>query len=402
MSISSSACAVCGARDWLELPPPHSERSVRSDGAVLLQVMRKAQCSACGLVQSKHLQGAEALTVLYTEEYDLYNSRPSSERFVSGRYKALAQAIGSSIAPSNPHRVLEVGCGNGSALKAIQDLWPEALCIGVEPVVTAVDAAQAAGANVHQGMVGGQLPDIVTRHKYDVIYSIHVIEHTDNPVAFLVALKNLLLPDGRLIITCPNARTPNLEIVRSDHQFSMTPYHLAALSQQAGLVPLRSTLCPGGGEDLDYEHNQLLVACRSDAPGAGVSDLPLPGYLQEAHRLQLLGARSKYFHDFSVLDLTLQARLEGRKRVVCFGAGGWASVLAGYAPGVWARVEACAIDGGADSTFVGKPILAFEALGKLEPDAVVVGVNPAIQPMIAQRLQQAGYSAIRWDDLIAM
>ncbi|WP_411286396.1 methyltransferase domain-containing protein [Phenylobacterium sp.] len=402
MTISTSACAVCGGNDWLELPPPHSDRSVRSDGAVLGHPMRKAQCSACALVQAMSLADTEALTILYTDEYDLYNSRPSSEQFVTGRYTALAQAIASSIAPYRPSRVLEVGCGNGSALKAVQSLWPDAFCIGVEPVVTAVKAAQAAGINVHQGMIGGVLPPAIARETYDVIYSIHVIEHTEDPAAFLRGLKALLSPHGRLIITCPNARAPNLEIVRSDHQYSMTPYHLGALTRKAGLIPLRSTLCPGGGEDLDYEHNQLLVACLPDKSDHVAAQMPLPGYLQEANRLQLLGARCKYFHDFSTLDATLQARLDGHKRLVCFGTGGWASILAGYAPGVWERVQACVIDGGSDGAFFGKRILAYDALKEMNPDGVIVGVNPATQPMIAQRLEQAGYPTIRWDDLIAM
>jgi hypothetical protein len=109
MTSGYSSCAVCGGNDWLELPPPHASRSVRSDGAILPQPMRKAQCSECGLVQATVLADAAELKSLYTHEYDLYNNRPSSEQFVSGRYTALAQAIASSIAPFKPQRVLAVG-----------------------------------------------------------------------------------------------------------------------------------------------------------------------------------------------------------------------------------------------------------------------------------------------------
>jgi len=362
--------------------------------------MCKAQCSQCALVQATVLSDAEALMILYTKEYDLYNNRPSSEQFVQGRYTALAEAITSSVSPYRPKRVLEVGCGNGSALKAIQSLWSDAACIGVDPVTTAVKAAQAQGINVLQGMIGGVLPHAITSEKYDVIYSIHVIEHTEDPAAFLRALKALLASHGRLIITCPNARIPNLEIVRSDHQYSMTPYHLGLLARKAGFIPLKSTLCPGGGEDLDYEYNQLLVACLPGKSSEIEAKLPLPGYLQEANRLQLFGARCKYFHDFATLDATLQTRLDRYKRLACFGTGGWACILAGYAPIAWERVQACVIDGGSDRTFFGKPILAYDALKEMNPDGVIVGVNPATQPMIAQRLEQAGYSSIRWDDLI--
>lgn len=396
-----SPCAVCGGSDWLELPPPNATRSLRSDGVIIPQPMLKAQCGSCGLVQATVLSDTAELASLYTHEYDLYNNRPSSEQFASGRYTALAQAITSSVLPFRPRRVLEVGCGNGSALKAVQQLWPEAECVGVEPVTSAVQAAQAQGAPVRQGMIGSALPAEIAEHKYDIIYSIHVIEHTDDPVAFLRSIKDLLTPQGRLIVTCPNARVPNLEIVRSDHRFSMTPYHLTALAHKAGLLSLRSTLCPGGGADLDYEYNQLLV-CSLPGKSGHVPAPLLPGYLQEANRMQLFGARRKYFHDFAVLDDNLEARLGGYKRLVCFGTGGWACVLAGFAPATWERVEACVIDGGSDETFYGKKIHAFERLKEIEPDAIIVGVNPAMQPTVAQRLEEASYTAIRWDDLITM
>lgn len=396
------SCIVCGGNDWLDLPPPHATRSVRSDGAVMMQPMHKAQCSECALVQAADLSDAAELATLYTHEYDLYNSRPSSEQFATGRYTSLAEAIVSSILPFKPKRVLEVGCGNGSALKAVQRLWPDAECIGVEPVTSAVKAAQAQGAPVLQGMIGSSLPAEITAHKFDVIYSIHVIEHTASPREFLRSIKELLTPQGRLIVTCPNARVPNLEMARSDHRFSMTPYHLAALAHQAGLVPLRSTLCPGGGADLDYEYNQLLVCSLPRKSGEALPPL-LPGYLQEANRMQLFGARRKYFHDFEALDNNLLARLPAdAKRVVCFGTGGWACVLAGFAPRTWEKVEACVVDGGSDQKFYTKPIFAFDQLAELAPDAVIVGVNPAMQPTVAQRLDEAGYNTIRWDDLITM
>jgi hypothetical protein len=43
-----------------------------------------------------------------------------------------------------------------------------------------------------------------------------------------------------------------------------------------------------------------------------------------------------------------------------------------------------------------------DLLKAMHPDGVIAGVNPAIQPMIAQRLEQAGYRTIRWDDLVTL
>ncbi len=398
-------CIVCNSFSWLELPSPHQSRSVRSDGAILNQPLLKAQCGECGLVQSTSVPDTKTLATLYTENYDIYNNRPASEQFVASRYEALARAFTLAVAPFYPKKVLEVGCGNGATLEAVQSLWKDAECIGVEPVITAVQAAQSNGINVVQGMIGVDVPEMIAKQKYDVIYTVHVIEHTQDPVAFLHDLKEMLSPEGRLLISCPNASIPNLEIMRSDHNFSMLPYHLDKLTRKAGLIPLLSSNCPGGAENMDYEHNQLLV-CRlpersSDEIKISES-LYLPNELNDINRQKLFDARKKYFLDFGKLDENLQSQLSGFERLYCFGSGGWACILAGYAPYIWNKVQACIIDGGSDQTIHGKDILPYEKLKDLNPDGIIVATNPVIQPMIAERLNKNGFKAIRWDNIICV
>ena len=394
-------CIVCSEKQWLALPIPLM-RSVRSDGAILNQPLSKAQCGACGMVQSVQLPDTDALTFLYTENYDIYNNRPASEQFVASRYTALAKAITESVSPYQPTHVLEVGCGNGAALHAVQSLWPEANCIGVEPVTTAVEEAKLHGFNVHQGMIGVDIPEFISKQHYDVIYTVHVIEHTQNPISFLTDLKKMLTPHGRLIISCPNACVPNLEIMRTDHNYSMTPYHLDILARKAGLVPVKNTLCPGGAENLDYEHNQLLVCRLPENSEHIVFSPPLPDYLNESNRKQLFDARKKYFLDFGKLDEILQSALQNVKRLFCFGTGGWACMLAGYAPRVWEKVEACVIDSGSDQLFHGKPIHSYATLKEWNPDAVIIGTNPGIQGALAERIEKNGFNVIRWDSIIKM
>ena len=396
-AVHQDRCIVCDSDQWLPLPSPTPGRSMRSDGTVVAQPLLKAQCAQCGLVQSQQVPDSEALTALYTDDYDIYNNRPAAEQFVANRYTALAEAITSAVSPCRPERVLEAGCGNGAALQAVQAIWRDAACVGVEPVLSAVRAAQAQGINVHQGMIGVDMPAWIAAQRYDVIYTVHVIEHTQDPVRFLTDLKAMLAPHGRLVITCPNSCVPNLELMRADHHFSMTPYHLDAIARKAGLAPVKNTSCPGGAENLDCEHNQLLVCAPAETEE---SRPPLPAYLDATQRSELFAARARYFAGFRELDDTLHSSLADAERVFCFGSGGWACVLAGYAPRTWSRVEACIIDGGTTQRFHGKPILAYENFHASRSDKVIVGTNPAIQPMLAGRLEQDGLRAVRWDHLV--
>jgi hypothetical protein len=47
-----------------------------------------------------------------------------------------------------------------------------------------------------------------------------------------------------------------------------------------------------------------------------------------------------------------------------------------------------------------KPVVEYASLHKLEPDAVIVAVNPCRQDMVSRRLRRDGYRTIQWNDLI--
>jgi 2-polyprenyl-3-methyl-5-hydroxy-6-metoxy-1,4-benzoquinol methylase len=400
-SVSQETCIVCRGTQWLELPIPHPSQSVRSDGAISQQPLMKSQCATCALVQARHLPDNESLAALYTDSYDIYNNRPASEQFATARYTDLAKAITSAVAPLSPKSVLEAGCGNGTAMQAIQAIWSQAQCVGIEPVTSAVSAAHAQGYNVHQGMIGVSLPEKITQQKYDVIYSIHVIEHTQHPALFLHELKKLLAPEGRIIISCPDGRIPHLELVRSDHVYSMTAYHLENLARQAGLVPVVMTDFPGNAENVDCEYNQLMV-CRLPKENESITPNSLPDYLNVPNREKLFAERQQYILAFEKLDEKINSQLANAERLFCFGSGGWACVLAGYAPAIWKQIQACVVDGGSDMKIHGKNILSYASLQGHQPDAVIVGTNPAIQNVIAQRLQTSGFKAICWNNIISM
>lgn len=69
--------------------------------------------------------------------------------------------------------------------------------------------------------------------KFDWVYSADVIEHVSNPKEFLSQLKELMKPDGKLVILTPNAEGIDLgrsnEFLHSLHQ----PFHTHILSKAA-------------------------------------------------------------------------------------------------------------------------------------------------------------------------
>jgi 2-polyprenyl-3-methyl-5-hydroxy-6-metoxy-1,4-benzoquinol methylase len=96
--------------------------------------------------------------------------------------------------------LLDVGCGTGDFLvKAKKSNW---IITGVEPNASARKIAKEKTSHKI-------LKDIseLNSSKYDVITLWHVLEHVPNLTEYISQLKQLLKPDGTLLIAVPNYRS---------------------------------------------------------------------------------------------------------------------------------------------------------------------------------------------------
>ena len=95
--------------------------------------------------------------------------------------------------------LLEIGCGNGDFIQAMQDLgWT---ATGVEMDERAASVAKGRGLNVFNGVIENlSLPE----NMYSAIVMNHVVEHLASPLETLSRCCDLLRPTGQLILTTPN------------------------------------------------------------------------------------------------------------------------------------------------------------------------------------------------------
>ncbi len=95
-------------------------------------------------------------------------------------------------------RILDLGCGAGRYLLLMRALgWD---VVGVEPDATSRAVATGQGLAVVASLADGGLEP----GSFDVITLNHVIEHLEDPVGELRALRPLLAPGGRLGVATPN------------------------------------------------------------------------------------------------------------------------------------------------------------------------------------------------------
>lgn len=125
--------------------------------------------------------------------------------------------------------------------------------VGVDINEAGIKYMMDAGFETYNSNVVTERPpsEIVSR-KWDYIVAGEVLEHIDDPVMFLKAIREKYgTCTERIIVTVPNALNytnfrfalRNVEMINSDHRFWFTPFTLAKVAMQAGIEVEDFDLC---------------------------------------------------------------------------------------------------------------------------------------------------------------
>jgi SAM-dependent methyltransferase len=371
IDVMTAPCLVCGAMQWIALPDP-APRSMASDWRIVDEPLSRVLCGACGLIRRNPSPRTGA--AFYASGYTLYAHAPGEAR-EQARQEEYARWIAQGTG-RRPRRVLDVGCGNGSLLRALRHYWPDAALLGCDP--SRESLAQGYGGDLR--LWTGTASDLPGDVSADLVIAVNVIEHTIDPMAFLASLRAVLEPEGLLVIVCPDGARAGLDLLFVDHVFSFGREHLGTLLSRAGLQRLGSSQAPRS-----LGAFQMAIGRRRDV--AQTRAIHAPPRVEDVTR---------YLERWRQLDDRLQTRIEGP--VVCFGAGEAAGLLRAYAPRAWASVRACAIDGAPHGRFGELPIIPIDAVAA---DAhVLVGVRPSDQTRVAERLAARVRRVVTWYDLV--
>ncbi len=178
--------------------------------------------------------------------------------------------------------VLDVGCGGGLVCEPMARMGAKVTGADADPQAISVAKAHAADAGLK--ITYENKPAEKLGKTYDVVLALEIIEHVDNPAAFVESCAKLLKPGGMVIFSTLN-RTPKsyaLGIVAAEYILRWVPVgthswkkfikpsELSRMARGAGLAPndIRGLMLnPLSGDfemsDKDIDVNYFLSATKS-------------------------------------------------------------------------------------------------------------------------------------------
>lgn len=160
-------------------------------------------CSGCKFKFTNPVPKPDLLPGYY--ESDEYISHSQSQKGLQRRIYHVVRnyAIRSKISMIKRFKpkgsLLDIGCGTGEFLKAIQK--KDFFTIGIEPNLKARTTAK----ELNKLTVVDKIDKLSSGAKFDVVTLWHVLEHINDINLIFHQIKNLLNEDGLLIVAVPNA-----------------------------------------------------------------------------------------------------------------------------------------------------------------------------------------------------
>lgn len=120
-----------------------------------------------------------------------------------------------------------------------------AAVVGIDINREGIEYMRNEGFEVYESNVVTETPPTaITAQRWDYLVAGEVLEHIDDPVQFLRAIKEKYGPcTDRIIITVPNAMSytnfrfalRNIEMINTDHRYWFSPFTLMKVAMQAGI-----------------------------------------------------------------------------------------------------------------------------------------------------------------------
>lgn len=332
-----------------------------------------AVCPRCGLAQTVVDEGWRRAADDVYEAYEIYAAAEGAEQKVAagdglaGRSEVLVRQWAAEAALAHSGHLLDVGCGNGSFLRAFSSRFPAWKLSAVETSDRYLPQLQALAGFDDFFLVGRD----ELRGEFDAVSLVHVLEHLADPASHLADLRRHAKAGAGLLVEVPGWRDNPFALMISDHASHFTASSLETVVKNAGWSPAVVAT--------DWVAKELTLVADNKAGDAPSSAMVDPGVA-----LRELAGAVAWLQEVADLAAGVAA---GSRHFGLFGTAIAATWLYQTLP----QSVRFLVDEDPDRvgrTHLGLPILAPADV----PDGsdVFVGVSPLLSSSIARRLASAG------------
>ena len=168
----------------------------------------------------------------FRTHYGVTDCRPLSQAWWSARlYAGLARRL---LKRSKGRRMLEVGCGFGFILAALEKRYEtfglDVSAHAIEQCRRIAPRSQGSVADLERG-----LPEQLARGTFDLVLARYVLEHLHDPQTVMRDLAGLLRPGGFLLFAVPNTESLGARWKGRDWYAHQDPTHCSLLPPQTWL-----------------------------------------------------------------------------------------------------------------------------------------------------------------------
>ena len=215
---SETACPGCGSGALLIGPIPGSNSFAGRQLDTVLPGGKLWRCSACNLVFRYPRLAKKSLDELYREGHSDSWPEPAGNR--------ADWRIVKKILDEHPNltRVLDVGCFDGRLLDSLGSQYEK---LGIEIHEEAARRAEMRSVKVI-GRDFDKLP--VVQGGVDAVLAMDVIEHTEDPMAFLAKLAEIVKPGGLILIGTGNYHALTWRLMGSAYWYCHIAEHISFIN----------------------------------------------------------------------------------------------------------------------------------------------------------------------------
>jgi SAM-dependent methyltransferase len=373
METPMTNCPACGSAETRPFGPQIKGSVMTSDFMVLDEAELSPHiCHSCGLVfESKGVRGK-------SQQYYAETFRPKPMMRVFGSSgsmprpdKALA-LIEEMFKLPDTGSMLEIGAGKGGFLKLFADRHPKWRISALEPSVL-FDSIDVPNAELHHG--GYESLD-VPANSFDLIVSLGVIEHVNDPLHLLNWIARAAKPGAFVFLEAPNFRYHPGDLYCADHLSKLTSGVMQNFAATAGLSLL--------------DHRELGVPMYFGLVNDGHKQ-PLRSDVKQT---EAIASDNEYFvfKMDSAFDFARSAaeRSGGKFGIYGLGIPGlFLPLRAGFSP---ERIASYIDDNEAmwGTTVNGRPINGLSAIKVDNIRHIALSMSPEYMPTVAAKARESG------------